>query len=374
MSRAARGQSYDRGIEDQPPYWKDWAHVLRFAFAGSNGSVIAVMAMLSALLPLPVIGIFVMLFLLLAIPKHGLEVLRDSAHGHRVPPAFGFDVGDRAVFSLLAVLLIFAVIHLALSMFVGSGWAAGWRLVMAMAIPLVAMSLAIDEDLGRAINPVYWVTVLWRIGPAYLGAAALIWIGLSVGIVGAAWLDRILPPFFGAMMSTGVAAWAIFTAAHIGGRLIFQYRDVLGFEATGPEQPERLRVSRDHRLEDQITALIASGKVDVARPLLEAEIKERAVSAVLHKQYRALLHPIKDREALLAHGRQWLHQRVFQDESRAALSLLQECLDLDPKLSLLDPAAWPPLIAAAENAGLPRLAEAARAAQSAALPGTQDPA
>ncbi|WP_334132065.1 hypothetical protein [Silanimonas lenta] len=76
-----------------------------------------------------------------------------------------------------------------------------------------------------------------------------------------------------------------------------------------------------------------------------------------------------DRAALLAHGRQWLHQRVLENDARGALALLQECLELDPTLTLPDPADWGPLIEAAERAGLPRLAEAARAARAAAQSG-----
>jgi hypothetical protein len=363
-----RGQEHDRGIEEQPPYWRDWANVARYPFAGTNGITIGVFAIISALGLVPVIGAFAALFLLLAVPKHALEVLRDSAHGHRQPPQFGFDIGDRAVFAFLAILLAFAVVHLALQMFL-PGWAPpAWRLLMALALPLVAMSLAIDEQIGRALNPLFWMQVMLRIGPAYVGAVALIWFGLGFGVTGAAWLDRVLPPFFGAMVSTTVALWAIFAAAHIGGRLLFQYRDALGFTPTGPEQPGKLRFSRDHRLEDQVDELLARGETKAARRAIEDDLRERALSAPLHKRYREILRAERDSPALLAHGRQWLHQRIVEGDARAGLSLLQECLDLDPRFAPLDPADWPPLLAAAERAGMARLAEAARAAQSPPTP------
>lgn len=359
-----RGQAHDRDLEEWAPYWRDWAGVARYPFAGTSGITIGVFAILSALGPVPVIGVFVALFLLLAVPKHALEVLRDSANGHRQPPRFGFDVGDRAVFAFIAILLVFAIVHLVLQVF-APGWAApAWRLLMALSLPLVAMSLAIDEDIERAMNPLFWAQVMLRIGPAYLGAVALIWLGLGVGITGAAWLDRLLPPFFGAMVSTTVALWAIFAAAHVGGRLVFHYRDALGFTPTGPEQPEKLRLSRDHRLEDQVEALLRSGDRQAARAAIEADMRLRALSEPLHRRYRELLRAERDHPALLAHGRQWIHQRVVDGQARAALSLLQECLELDPRFTLLDRADWPPLIAAADRAGMTRLAEAARAAHS----------
>lgn len=80
----------------------------RYPFTGSNGYAIGAFAIIAALGPVPVVGIFATLFLLVAVPKHALEVLRDSANGHAVPPRFGFDVGDRAVFAFLAILLAFA--------------------------------------------------------------------------------------------------------------------------------------------------------------------------------------------------------------------------------------------------------------------------
>ncbi|MCZ8165281.1 hypothetical protein [Silanimonas sp.] len=358
-----RGQVHDRGVADQPPYWRDAANVVRYPWLGSNGMVIGVLSMIASVQIVPVIGTFASLFLLLAVPKHALEVLRDSAHGHREPPQFGLDVGDRAVFAFLALLLAFAVVHLALTMFAPGPWPAAWRLLMATVLPLIAMSLAIDENIGRAINPVYWAEVLARVGLPYLGAIVLVWLGLGFGLTGAAWLDRVLPPFFGAMVSTAIALWVLFMAAHVCGRLVFQYRDALGFTPSGPEEPEKLRFSRDHRLEDRITAMLAEGKAAEARTALEEELRERAVSAALHRQYRSLLRDARDNPALLAHGRQWLHQKIVEGDARGALSLVQECLDLDPSFTPLDVEDWPPVIAAAERAGLQRLADAARSAQ-----------
>jgi len=364
-----RGEAYRRGLEDLPPWWRDLPAVARYPFEGSNGVVIGALSVLASMQVLPVIGLFVSLFLLLAVPKHALEVLRDSAHGHRKPPRFGMDLGDRAVFAFLVLLLVFAVVHLALQSFAPPAAATAWRLLMALVLPLVAMSLAIDEQMRRAINPVFWVEVLLRIGLPYLGAVAMVWTGLALGLSGAGWLDRMLPPVFGAMVSMALALWVLFMAAHVCGRLVFQYRDALGFSPEGPEEPERLRLSRDHRLEDEIDALLAAGRQDEAFAALDAELRERAVSATLHRQYRTLLRRRGDRAALLAHGRQWLHQRVLENDARGALALLQECLELDPTLTLPDPADWGPLIEAAERAGLPRLAEAARAARAAAQSG-----
>ena len=144
--------------------------------------------------------------------------------------------------------------------------------------------------------------------------------------------------------------------------------DALGFTPSGPEEPEKLRFSRDHRLEDRITAMLAEGKAAEARTALEEELCERAISAPLHRQYRSLLRDARDTPALLAHGRQWLHQKIVEGDARGALSLVQECLELDPAFAPLDAADWPPVIAAAKRAGLQRLADAARSAQGARPP------
>lgn len=98
-----RGQAHARDLEEQPPYWQDGLNVAHYPFAGTNGITIGVFAILSALGLVPAIGALAGLFLLLAVPKHALEVLRDSAHGHRLPPRFGFDIGDRAVFAFLVL-------------------------------------------------------------------------------------------------------------------------------------------------------------------------------------------------------------------------------------------------------------------------------
>ncbi len=368
-----RGQAHDRGIEEQPPWWQELPELARYALKGANGGMLLVLSGLAALQIVPVAGAFVTLFLLLATPKHALEVLRDSAHGHREPPRFSFDVGDRAVFAFLAILLVFSIVHLALSIFVPGPAPMAWRWIMALGLPLAAMSLAIDERIARAVNPVFWVAVMVRIGMPYLAVAVFVWAGLMVGLSGAGWLDRVLPPFLGGMVSTAVALWTLFTAAHLCGRLVFQYRDALGFTPTGPEQPERLRLSRDHRLEDQVDALRAAGDAAGARRLLENEMRERALGATLHRRYRELLRAERDHAGLLQHGAQWLHQKVVEGDVRGALSLAQECLDLDASFTALDPGDWPPLRAAAERAGMRRLAEAIESAQGRARPAQSGP-
>ncbi|MCZ8317588.1 MAG: hypothetical protein ACK5VV_02085 [Lysobacteraceae bacterium] len=368
-----RGQVHDRGIDDQPPWWRDLPELARYALKGPNAAVLVVLSGIAALQIVPVIGAFATLLLLVATPKHSLEVLRDSAHGHREPPRFAFDVADRAVFAFLAILLVFAVVHLALSIFLPGPAPMAWRWIMALGLPLAAMSLAIDERIARAVNPVFWVAVMVRIGMPYLAVAVFVWAGLMVGLSGAGWLDRVLPPFLGGMVSTAVALWTLFTAAHLCGRLVFQYRDALGFTPTGPEQPERLRLSRDHRLEDQVDALRAAGDAAGARRLLEDEMRERALGATLHRRYRELLRAERDHAGLLQHGAQWLHQKVVEGDVRGALSLAQECLDLDASFTALDPGDWPPLRAAAERAGMRRLAEAIEGARGRARPAQSGP-
>ena len=359
-----RGQVHERGLEDLPPWWRDLPDVSRYALKRPNGAVLVVLVAISALTVLPVIGAFASLFLLLATPKHALELLRDSAHGHRDPPRFSFDVGDRAVFAFLAILLVFGLVHLVMAVFLPAPAVMAWRAVMALGLPLAAMSLAIDERIGRAVNPMFWGAVMARIGLPYVAAALMVWVGLMAGLSSAGWLERVLPAFLGGMVWTAVALWTLFTAAHVCGRLVYQYRDALGFKPTGPEQPERLRMSRDHRLEDEVDRLCAAGDVATARRRLEDELRERAVSAPLHRRYRDLLRAERDSAALLRHGAQWLHQKVVEGDARGALSLVQECLELDPAFAPLDPADWVPVRAAAERAGMLRLAEAIRAAQA----------
>lgn len=359
---------YRRGIEDQPPFWEALGEIARYPLRGQPAVIIAALSVLSMGLYIPVVGALISLFLLLMVPKYALEVLRDSANGHREAPQFGFDMGDRTVFAFLGILLCFYIVHLALSTFTPPAAATVWRLGGAFVLPLIAMSLAIDEQVRRSLNPVFWMTVLSRIGLPYLGVVALLWLGLAVALTGAGILDRILPFFVGSLVSSAVALWAVVAAAHLCGRLLFQYRDRLGFEPSGPEQPEALRHSRDHLLEDRVAVLLKTGDTKNARKALFEEIRERAVSAPLHKQYRNILRAENDRDALIAHGRQWLHQRVFEGDARGALSLVQECLEIDPNFAALDPSDWPPVIAAAERSGMTRLVEAARAAQQKTAP------
>jgi len=363
-----RGRVHERELEDWPPLWRDLRAVATYPLRGSNGAAVVGLTAVSLLLPVPVMRILAVLFLLLAVPKHALDVLRDTAHGHREPPAFGFDTPDRVVFAWLGILLAFALVRAALGVFGQPAAAEAWTWLMVVALPLVAMSLALDGQLWRALNPLLWLQVWARIGLPYVMVVAMVWLGLALVLHGAALLDNRLPLFVGTALSTAVALWGTFAAAHICGRLIYQHREALGFTADGPEEPKRLLHSRDGRLEDAVVAMLEAGDAASARRALHEEIRERAVSSPLHKRYRDLLHADGDLEALLVHGRQWLHQRIVEGDARGALALAQECFDLDAGFAAMDAADWPPVIAAAARAGMPRLAEAARIALEKAAP------
>ncbi|MFN9967447.1 MAG: hypothetical protein ACK52N_11470, partial [Lysobacteraceae bacterium] len=69
----------------------------------------------------------------------------------------------------------------------------------------------------------------------------------------------------------------------------------------------------------------------------------------------------------------WLHQKVVEGDVRGARSLAQECLELDASFTALDPGDWPPLRAAAERAGMRRLAEAIEGARGRARPAQSGP-
>jgi hypothetical protein len=310
------------------------AYPLRGTALGMLGAIVVLKVFASVLGGMPVIWIFGTLLWLAATlvgAKYVLEVLRDTADGHLQPPQFGKDLGDGVLIGFLAIQLVALAAIVLTALLVGVVPALVVIVAVALVMPAIMMSLAIEELVLPALNPLHWVEIAARLGPWYLlavGAGVAALLGSTVLELVLAWA---MPRWLALPLSAFAGTWAMLVNAHFLGWIVFREHPRLGYaprvaELAAPGLPR----NRDQSLLDAANALIEAGDRPQARALLAAELNERAISTEAHALYRGLLDPVTDRDARLAHARQWLHQLLVEGDLRRALPIALDSLERDP--------------------------------------------
>ena len=312
-----------------PAFWLVLPRIAGYPFRGVAAIMLGAMVVLEFLSGMPVLGWAIALFAKVLAFKYVLEIVRDTADGHLDPPEFGSDINSGLALALILVQLMALALIIFASIYLGTAMAWLTTLLLALALPAVLMSLAIDGQVLPALNPLNWLALAARLGTPYFVAAVTSALTLVLGSLAAAMLTATLPAPWGSLIAAASFYWALFASAHLLGYLIFQYHQRLGF-TPGREQekaPELPR-NRDQTALAAAEALIESGNAAAARTLLAEHIRDRAVAAALHQRYRQLLDRQHHRDALLAHGRNWLHQLLEERDLRQACALAADCLAL----------------------------------------------
>lgn len=301
---------------------------------------------------LPVIGWALELMIWAATYLYALECLRHSADGFAQPPEFAEPGhGDWA---LVAILLWSTLLTLAVKLNFGGGL---WLIsaLMAVTLPAIAMSLALDGSVPQALNPLTWLQIMSRFGSPYL---LLIGVQMVIALlVGAAQqgLEHVLPHLLALPLFYAVAIYATLFNFHLMGVLIHQRHEQFGLSPKAHQLAAQNHQDDDQHLLDEV-AKLAPQQPEAALALLLPRLRERAASTSLHLAYRQLLKHQGLRNPLLVHGQIWMAALIAQNEPRRALGILQECIGLDENFIPDDPRTCGELADLAARLGISRIA------------------
>lgn len=301
---------------------------------------------------LPVAGWLLELVIWAATYLYALECLRHSADGFAEPPEFA-EPGHGG-WALVAILLWSAVPTLVVKLNFGGGtaWVSG---MMAVALPAIAMSLALDGSVSHALNPLTWLQVMLRFGRTYL---LLIGVQLLIALV-LGWsqpgLDHMLPRLLSLPLFYLIAIYATLFNFHLMGVLIHQRHEDFGMQPKAHQLARQTHQDDDQNLLDEVEALTRE-QPNAALDLLVPRLRDRAAPASLHVAYRQILKQQGLRDALLVHGQIWMATLIAQDEARRAHGMLQECMALDATVVPDDPRTCGELADLAARLGINRIA------------------
>ncbi len=326
-------------MTDQPivPFWQRLSEITLYPAKPAAMITIGVLALARLLGLLPgLAGWLLDLLVTVALYRFAFEVLRATANGRMEPPE---GMGETAQSSgWLAIWLQLIFIIAAVLLIVLLGWIGlALCVVMLVGYPGAVMSLAIDQNLGHALNPGTWIQIMTRLGWPYFVAFGLILVIFISAGNAQAWLVKLLPLAIGLPVFYFISGYALIATFHLMGYLIWQYQDELGFT---PETAPVLKLHRnadtDQYILDEAAQMVRDGETDMATEALQAHLRERGGTEAVHTQYRKLVRLKGDRNELVRHGREWLPVLLAQDREKTAVELCRELTDLDPAFVVTD--------------------------------------
>jgi hypothetical protein len=276
-----------------------------------------------------------------------------TANGFADPPDLGADENPAAGRGLTAIHLFAVALCVASGMFYPP---ALWPLMILFAItlPAIDMSLAFDGSLEQAMSPVTWWEVMRRFGAAYLIPVAL---NLIIGglIVTASVGSRFLPRLVALPLVAFAYTYLIILNLHLMGAMIHERHASFGLTPEADELVAENGQDEDTQLLHVVQATAATDRRGAIAMLVE-RLQHRGAPSSLHQAYRDLLRREGLRDALLVHGQIWIAALMANGESRRALGLVQECMELDAEFLPDDPTSAGHLAELAARSSMNRLA------------------
>jgi hypothetical protein len=217
-------------VTDSTPLPERALQVLRYPAQSGPLSTIVALAVSDVVAGwVPVLGGILGLLVWAALFKYSFEVLRWSANGRDEAPEISFTVSDTiAIYTVLLLIVVNAIMFLTTKFY---GLMPGLILgvLLMAATPAMIMILALEEGLGRALNPLAWVQLGQRLGPQYLLLIGFFCATLVVQTVLAIPLHMALPGFIATFAIACVVDYLMIANFHLIGAVIHEHRDELGY-------------------------------------------------------------------------------------------------------------------------------------------------
>jgi len=316
------------------PFWQRLPAISRYPAHASALTTIAVLAVCHLIVYIP-LGFLLDLLVWVALYKYAFECLRASADGRLEPPELAVSVDDELGWSQIWLQVAFGLLNVLGFVIFGPVGGSIVAIALAFALPGAIMSLAMDESLPRALNPMTWIAILARIGWPYLAVAALYFVFNVSQRYAQALVVPFLPPIVALIVFYFITHYVVIATFHLMGYLIYQYHDEVGYAPNvAPPPLRRASDDPDQGLLDESAELVREGQPETAADLLGEQIRARGGSDAMHTQYRKLLALTGRRDEQLRHGRERISVLLVQDKDRRAVDVARECLDLDPAFQL----------------------------------------
>jgi hypothetical protein len=306
-----------------------WIDALAYPAQGPALLTLVVLSLLRVLAYVPAWGWLLDILLWVAMYRYAADVLWQSANGRDDAPE-GYNADTEAGWTLLWTQFVLFTLAIGAGLFLGPGAGVAALVLVAIAMPAVCMSVAMDGDWVHAINPAQWLTVAQRLGRSYAALVVGCLVFAAAQVYAPVVVEQVLPGFVATIVYHFVAQYFVVASFRAMGLTIFRNRKLLDFEPSATLVRVAPRPDPDAELLAEAERCVKLGNAPRAITTLAAAIDARAVSPGVHARYRALLRDAGDRVALDAHAHRLIDIHLAQDKAGDALAVLRDALAADP--------------------------------------------
>jgi tetratricopeptide (TPR) repeat protein len=336
------------------PFWKRLHKFFIYPLTSLHSlGLLTGLALLSSLLPGDGIILSLVHIALWAVMlKYSFEALKATADGHFSPPPLSSKVLSsnlQMVFKQVALFLALSLIATLLIFPMGPFAWLVYYFVVTLGLPVMIIILAINDDLGQALNPVYFLGIALRIGWSYL--LLLFFLNLLISAPSALgyYVIRFMPEALQEFFFRIALNYYTLVSYHLMGYVILQYHDRVGYiidpealqaamypglHRTSPKPADLPQNDADHEMLQKIENLIQEGDLDGAIDLIKKETKLKINDVGLSDRYVNLLKLRNRFEELAAYAPRHFELLAAAEDKTKSLELYLVCLEKAPGLKL----------------------------------------
>lgn len=324
------------------PFWKRLPKIFAYGFYLQPLILAAIVAFITIFFSGPGIfsavvrGLFWMMIL-----KYSFESLKATAGGDLRPPKISAqticeDMGPVIKQGILYLLIGIAVVYL----FVKYGPFIGisFLFFIGLLLPSMIMILVSSGSLINAVNPLAFVTLIFRIGWGYLLMFVFLSLLGSAPAVFGHYIMKFIPLDLQLPLVTFAEGFYTFVSYHLMGYVILQYHEEVGYQVDQDdfrdptaETQKTEQVDPDAHVLNAANPLIQEGKLDEAIALI---IEMTAVTGIkglnLADRYYQLLKMKKKIPEMLEHAENYLDLLAAENNKNKALKVYVECTKAKP--------------------------------------------
>jgi tetratricopeptide (TPR) repeat protein len=318
-----------------PPFWERLHRFFLYPFHRHTLILLLVVSAATVILGLMVrIGAY---FLML---RYAYEILTTTAKGDLYPPSVSSKILSHDLTPVVKQFVLFFLLFIGGFLVATAGLVPflAYVLFVLIFLPALLMVLISTESLLHSLNPMVFVPLAWRIGPAYLLMYFfLILLGIAPGVLMQTFVVH-LPHLVQPFLAVAAEYYYMFVSFHLIGYVLLQYHLEIGYDvsyedfrapevATADESGQgRPATWSEERHAD---SLIQNGRYDEAREFLSRRFEQsREPSTELCRKYFQLLR-IKGGDELTRVGRHLIPGLLASGQRREAKQAFEQCRERD---------------------------------------------
>ncbi len=347
-----------------PPFWGRIPQFFLYPIKTDALMYLGMLSLLSLVVFIPLLGFLIYLVISYAVLKYGYLILNHTARGNLSPPeVLGANLAEtnnlplkQTVVFVLMIVVVAAAAHAAPALGLAT------LLLMMFSIPASTMSMAINQSIFQALNPIALGGIIRRIGWPYLILYLFLLLLSGGSALAKEMLVAVLPLSLLIVLGTFVSSYFTVIMFNMMGYVVYQYHEALGLEevrefdanvgsaaaAATPEQTDPF--------ETELRILINEGKIEQAKERLRERMRSLHSTVADRERYHKLLQLSRDCEESSRHGRELIQVLINLERKPDAVKVYADCVDLDSKFKLIEGGQTYMLAECANGVGKPALA------------------